>query len=79
MTATDLRRELAALLRQAAEKSAEWEAAAAREWAPYSERHHFGDGSVTPEMEAPYVEHRLAMSWRGQIKRMADNLSADET
>ena len=73
-----LRKALASLLRQAAEKSAEWEAAAAREWAPYSERHHFGDGTITPEMEAPYVEHRLAMSWRGTLRRMAGNLSADE-
>lgn len=77
-TALDLRRELAALLKQAAEKADAWEAAADREWAPHAAAYYDGDGTVSPEAEGPYAERLLVRAWRGQVQRMADNLSADE-
>lgn len=75
--ATDLRHALAAKLRAAAKTAAAWEEAAVREWQPLAPAYHDGDGSVTAAIEGPYIEHRLVMAWRGQVQRMADNLSAD--
>lgn len=77
--AIDLRRELAALLRAAAVKADAWQQAALDEWAPLAPDYHAGNGEVTAAIEGPYIEHRLAMAWRGKVQRMAENLSADET
>ena len=74
-----IRRELAALLKTAADKFDEWKAAAWREWEPWTEAHHGREQNrIPPEMEGPYIEQALARSWKDTLRRMADNLSADE-
>jgi len=78
VTATTLRHELTAKLRAAARTASAWEEAAVREWAPLAPDYHGGDGTVTKEIEGPYIEHRLVMAWRGQIQQMADNLDPSE-
>lgn len=78
-TAPDLRHELSAMLRAAADKFDEWKAAAWREWEPWTEAHHGREQNrIPPEMEGPYIEQALARSWNDTLRRMADNLSADE-
>ena len=77
--ATTLRHSLAAQLRVAAKTASAWEEAAIREWAPLAPDYHDGDGIVTKAIEGPYIEHRLVMAWRGQVQRMAENLSADDS
>jgi hypothetical protein len=77
-TATVLRHELTAKLRAAAKTATAWEEAAVREWAPLAPDYHGGDGTVTKEIEGPYMEHRLVMAWRGKIQKMADNLDPSE-
>lgn len=73
-TATVLRHELAAKLRIAAKIASAWEEAAVREWSPLAPDYHGGDGTITNEIEGPYIEHRLVMAWRGQVQQMADSL-----
>lgn len=76
-TAIDLRRELAALLKAAADKADEWRKAAQDEWAPLAPDYHAGNGEVTPAIEGSYVEHRLAMGVGNDIRRIADHLAFD--
>lgn len=72
-TAPALRRELVALLRIAAAKSAEWSEAAQREWAPHAEE--YGkEGAITPANEHAYMERSLARAWSGRVQAIADRL-----
>lgn len=77
LTATALRRELANLLKAAADKADEWRKAAQDEWAPLAPDYHAGNGEVTPAIEGPYIEHRLAMGVGNDIRRMFDQLDPD--
>lgn len=78
LTATDLRRELAAILKAAAAKADEWRKAAQDEWVPLAPDYHAGNGEVMPAIERPYIEHRLAMSVRDEVRRLADLLAVIE-
>ena len=73
-----IRHDLAVLLKRAADKADEWRAAAIAEWTPLSPDYHAGDGTVTAEVEGPYIEHRLSMSVGKDVRRLADLLSADK-
>lgn len=77
LTALALRRELAALLKTAADKADEWRIAAHAEWAPLAPDYHAGSGEVTPAIEGPYVEHRLSMATAHKVRALAEYLAPE--
>ena len=72
--ALSLRLEVIALLKSAADKADEWQAAAEAEWTPHADAYNNGEGLITTKNQHAYAELRLSRAVKGSIRLQSEYL-----